>query len=74
MAADDLSKLVFIKNLIGKEDLFLGYTSAQQIRDGELVGITAINAHTMPYRKPDGELSTIGDVMDDLWNAVLKDN
>ncbi len=73
MAGEDLSELVFIKNLIGSEDLFVGYASQQQIRDGELVGITAINAHTIPYKKPDGSMSTVGAVMDDLWNAVLKE-
>jgi len=70
--ATDIDQLVFIKNLIGAEDLFLGYKSEQQIRDGDLVGITAINAHTIPYKKPTGEETTIGDLLDDLYNAVLK--
>ena len=61
--------VVFVVNLAGTEDLMLGYDNETQVRDGEIVTITPINAHTLPYRKIDGTVSTIGDVMDDFFRA-----
>ena len=61
--------VVFIANLAGQEDLLLGYDTATQVRDGEIVSITPVNAHSIPYRKIDGVITTIGDVMDEFFRA-----
>ena len=63
------TEYVFIKNLAGVEDIALGYETSQEVRDGEIVAITELSAHTIPYRKIDGTISTIGDVMDEFFRA-----
>ena len=61
--------VVFVVNLAGKEDLMLGYDTQTQVRDGEIVTITSLSAHEIPYRKLDGTVTTIGDVMDEFFLA-----
>ncbi len=64
MASDEL---LFIKDLIGQEDLLLGEGEVQQVRDGELVIVTRINANSIPYRKVTGEITTVGAALDELY-------
>ena len=66
----NIDELVFVKNLIGSEDILFGTGTEQQIRDGEIVLISKINAHSIPYRKPDGTLTSVGEMLDVL---VLKE-
>jgi len=41
--------LVFTRQVAGAEDLIFGFGSTAQIREGESVNITLINAGTIPY-------------------------
>ena len=45
----DLSEVVFVKQLGGVEDLQFGFGSVMQIRNGQSVTISLINAETIPY-------------------------
>ena len=65
--ADTTEELIFVKDLIGKEDLLFGEGEVQQIRDGEVVLVTMINAETIPYRTPSGELITVKAALDYLY-------
>ncbi len=60
-------ELIFVKDLLGREDIMFGEGEVQQVRDGELVLITRINAHSIPYRKATGELVTVGAALDELF-------
>ena len=66
----NVDEFLFVKNLIGAEDILFGTGTEQQIRDGEIVLISKINAHSIPYRKADGTLTSIGDVLDKLLVKV----
>ena len=65
----NVDDVVFVRNLAGAEDLLFGTGTEQQIRDGEIVLITRINATTIPYRKSDGSLISVGEALDELYNA-----
>jgi len=41
--------LVFTRQVAGAEDLIFGFGSTAQIREGESVTISLINADTIPY-------------------------
>ena len=45
----DLSDVVFVKQLGGVEDLQFGFGTVMQIRNGQSVTISLINAETIPY-------------------------
>ena len=60
-------EIIFIKDLIGAEDVLFGEGEVQQIRDGELVLVTKINAGSVPYRTPSGELTTVKEALDYLY-------
>jgi len=64
----DTDEFIFVKDQIGAEDLLFGFDLVQQVRDGEFVSISAINAATIPYRKPDGTITTVKAVLDELIN------
>jgi hypothetical protein len=59
--------LIFVKDLIGKEDILFGEGEVQQIRDGEVVLVSMVNAETIPYRTPAGELITVKAALDYLY-------
>lgn len=63
----DTLELIFVKDLIGAEDMLFGEGDVQQVRDGELVNVSKINAKSIPYRTPSGELITIGEALDRLF-------
>jgi len=42
-------KLVFTRQVAGAEDLIFGFGSTAQIREGESVTISLINADTIPF-------------------------
>lgn len=65
--ADATDDLIFVKDLIGKEDILFGEGEVQQIRDGELVLVTKINAGSIPYRTPEGDLITVAEALDFLY-------
>ena len=67
MAIETDEELIFVKDLIGKEDVLFGEGEVQQIRDGEVVLISKINAETIPYRTPAGELITVKGALDYLY-------
>ncbi len=54
--------LVFTRQIAGAEDLIFGFGSTAQIREGESVTITLINADTIPY----DNTRTIKQVIDEL--------
>lgn len=64
-------ELIFVKDLIGAEDLLFGEGDVQQIRDGEVVLVSKINAETIPYRTPTGELITVKAALDYLYSKVV---
>jgi len=43
------TKLVFTRQVAGAEDLIFGFGSTAQIREGESVTISLINADTIPF-------------------------
>ena len=61
----DLEFKIFVKQPAGVEDLLLGLGSTSQVRQGENVVITYINAHNIPY----DSTRSIGDVLDTLLAA-----
>jgi len=65
--AEVTDELLFVKDLIGAEDMLFGEGEVQQIRDGEVVKVTQINAETIPYRTPTGELITVKAALDYLY-------
>jgi len=65
--AEEVEGLIFVKDLIGAEDIIFGEGEVQQIRDGEVVLITKINSESIPYRTPTGELITVKDALDYLY-------
>ena len=64
---------LFITNLAGTEDITHGYETEQQVRDGEIVAISQLNAHNIKYIKKappaSGVATTIGEALD-----ILLDN
>lgn len=48
-----LADLRFIKQLGGVEDLMWGFGSVTQLRNGQAVTITSINADSIPYDQAD---------------------
>jgi len=66
----NVDEIIFVKNLIGGEDMLFGFGTEQQIRDGEIVVISRINAHSIPYRKVNGDKVTIGDALDELFERT----
>ncbi len=53
MAEDILKDVTFIKQLGGAEDLIFGFGTIAQIRNGQTVTISKINADTIPYNDAD---------------------
>ncbi len=67
----EIEGLVFVKDLIGAEDLLFGEGEVQQIRDGEVVLVSEINAETIPYRHPvSNELITVKAALDELFASI----
>ena len=66
-----MDELIFVKDLIGAEDLLFGEGDVQQIRDGEVVLVSKINAETIPYRTPAGELINVKTALDYLYSKVV---
>ena len=60
-------EFIFVKDQIGSEDLLLGFGIVQQVRDGEFVSISKINAETIPYRKSDGTITNVKAALDELY-------
>jgi len=61
---------LFITNLAGAEDITHGYETEQQVRDGEIVAISQLNAHNIKYVQStppaSGIATTIGEALDIL--------
>lgn len=49
----DLTGVVFVKQLGGAEDLIFGFGTIMQIRNGNMVVVSRINADTIPYDESD---------------------
>ncbi len=64
----DTDELIFVKDRIGSEDLLLGFEVIQQVRDGEFVSVTSINARNIPYKKLDGTVTNVAAALDELFN------
>lgn len=59
----DLSDVVFVKQLGGVEDLQFGFGTIMQIRNGQTVTISLINAETIPYDSIDTVKSIIDKIV-----------
>ena len=70
----NVDEVIFVKNLIGSEDVLFGMGTEQQIRDGEIVVITRVNADSIPYRKANGEMITIAGALDELYERTKNVN
>ncbi len=57
--------LVFTKQILGVEDLATGFGTLAQIREGENVSVTLINASHIPY----DSTRSVKDVLDALLAA-----
>ena len=66
--AEYTDEFIFVKDRIGTEDLLFGFDTTQQIRDGEFVTISKINAESIPYRKLDGTVVSVKTALDELFN------
>lgn len=62
MEETDLDNVVFIKQLGGAEDLIFGFGTVMQIRNGQPVVISLINADTIPYNSED----TVKSILDKI--------
>ncbi len=59
----DLRDITFIKQLGGVEDLVFGFGTIMQIRNGNSVTISLINAETIPYDTTDTVKSVIDKIL-----------
>jgi hypothetical protein len=59
----DEVQLVFVRQKAGEEDLTFGFGSEQQIREGENVIISMINAASIPY----DSTRSVKDALDELF-------
>ena len=59
---DFLQSVTFIKQLGGVEDLVFGFGTVMQIRSGQSVTISLINAETIPYDTTD----TVKSILDKI--------
>ena len=59
-------QLVFIRQKAGAEDLTFGFGSEQQIREGENVVVSMINASTIPY----DSTRSVKDALDELFTLL----
>ncbi len=58
----DLTDVVFVKQLGGVEDLMFGFGTVMQIRNGNTVVISLINAEAIPYNTED----TVKSILDKI--------
>ncbi len=63
MADEILSEIKFVKQLGGSEDLLFGFGSIVQVRNGQPVTITKINAETIPYDSIESVKSIIDQIL-----------
>jgi len=63
VTAEEEIKLVFIRQKAGAEDLIFGFGSEQQIREGENVVVSMINASTIPY----DSTRSVKDALDEIF-------
>jgi len=67
MATETTADLdIFVKQLAGAEDLLFGLGATAQVREGETVTISFINAATIPY----DSTRSVKDVLDELLATV----
>jgi len=59
-------QLVMTRQLAGAEDLLRGFGSTSQIREGETVTITHINAESIPY----DSTRSVKDALDELFSKL----
>ena len=63
MADNVLEDVVFVKQLGGVEDLSFGFGTVMQIRNGQSVTISLINADTIPYSDTESVSSIIDKIL-----------
>jgi len=61
--------LVFTRQVAGAEDLIFGFGSTAQIREGESVTISLINADTIPYETTRSVKQVIDEILLQLPTA-----
>jgi len=59
----DLTDVVFVKQLGGAEDLMFGFGTVMQIRNGNTVIVSLINADTVPYDNTDSVKAIIEKIL-----------
>jgi len=66
-----LPKVVFTRHVAGAEDLIFGFGAVSQIRGGDNVVVTMINADTIPY----DNTRSVKQALDELFaNQALNNN
>ncbi len=60
----NLADVKFIKQLGGAEDLMWGLGSVTQIRNGQAVVVTKINAETVPFNQVDSVKTIIDKIIE----------
>ena len=55
--------IIFVKQLAGAEDMMFGFGTTAQIREGQNVTLSKINAYTVPY----DNTRTVGQALDELF-------
>jgi len=63
MATEEQETLVFTRQVLGAEDVIFGFGSIAQIREGENVTISLVNASHMPY----DSTRSVKDALDELF-------
>lgn len=48
--AETVEELVLVKQLLGKEDMTLGFGTETQVRNGRNIEISRVNGDTFPYQ------------------------
>ena len=66
MATTTDEKLIFVKQLAGEEDLVFGLGQVAQVREGETVAISMINAASIPF----DSTRSVKDVLVELLNEL----
>ncbi len=58
--------LVFTRQLAGAEDLLFGFGAVSQVRQGDNVTLTKLNASTIPY----DSTRTVADALDEIFTRL----
>jgi len=77
--ADSTEEVILVKQLLGKEDMELGFGTTTQVRNGRNIEISRVNGDTFPYQYSEAngsnisspvEIKTVADALDYIINRL----